>query len=588
MRLGDAGIKCDIDLFEDSPPDGWPTWCKRQVEECDFCAIVCTETYARRFAGNEMPGQGKGATWEGRLIRQCLYESPHNIRFIPVIFGAPQADHIPIELRDVTYYDLNTDSGYESLFRRLTHQPRLQPRTAPNVRKYLPTLVPHMGKAMALLRLCPEPIPLDVIARITDRAVEKLRKELQPHLDARVLALMGDTARMVDRSAEGIPEISNDVIGVALEAILDFIKRDERHTNNRPQIMNAVILARAADLHRSSVQVSRVFGDLQSLLKSSGNKQLVLEVARLSIRASKILPGRGESQARDEALATICGISWVYQRTGRLREARVEAENSLSLGKDIRWDRNTAFCKKCIGRLSRLEAEATRDHAERARLLDDSVGLLQDAIRRFKALNLALEVGDCFSLLARTHLTARNLTEAEAAIREADGRLQEPTNKDYLDLQIVRGDYMAFTDLAAAESEYTGVLSHVIEGDAQTSEIVARAYYHRGLVRARLGKGANAQRDFQRAAEIWEWLDDPTADYARWEIERRAGWVRGEAESLLMSERVGVRVRVAQLVTRRGAGRGLVRARRADIPMDYLRGLIGEAAASLATEQPKW
>jgi hypothetical protein len=44
---------------------------------------------------------------------------------------------------------------------------------------------------------------------------------------------------------------------------------------------------------------------------------------------------RTEEFVRYEAQALICGVSWVYQRIGRLSEAKVEAEKSHRLGQDI-------------------------------------------------------------------------------------------------------------------------------------------------------------------------------------------------------------------------------------------------------------
>jgi len=81
-RLRTDGIDCEIDAYQISPPEGWPAWMRRQLQERDFCIVVCTETYARRFAGNETPGTGKGATWEGRLLRQILFEDGKNERVI--------------------------------------------------------------------------------------------------------------------------------------------------------------------------------------------------------------------------------------------------------------------------------------------------------------------------------------------------------------------------------------------------------------------------------------------------------------------------------------------------------------------------
>ena len=175
----------------------------------------------------------------------------------------------------------------------------------------------------------------------------------------------------------------------------------------------------------------------------------MLKVARRSIQASKA-PGRQRAQVEDEAVAAICGVSWVYQRTERLAEALTEAERSLDLGLDIYWDRNTAFCHKCIGRLKRMEAEATQDDRQRTALLKESFELLSQAIDEFTKLGLEAEVGDCYSLLARTHFVDDDRQAARNAIAEADDRLVDPTTKDFLDLQILSSARVHAIDCAAA------------------------------------------------------------------------------------------------------------------------------------------
>ena len=52
-KLRADGVVAEIDSFQVSPPEGWPAWMRKQTEESDFVIVVCTETYARRFAGNE-------------------------------------------------------------------------------------------------------------------------------------------------------------------------------------------------------------------------------------------------------------------------------------------------------------------------------------------------------------------------------------------------------------------------------------------------------------------------------------------------------------------------------------------------------
>jgi WD40 repeat protein len=125
-RLRAEGVDCHIDQYEPSPPEGWSLWTLNQMEEADFILVVCTETYYRRVRGREEPRKGLGVKWEGMLITQSIYESVANKKFIPVVFSAQDAEHVPVFLRAYTYYNLETDEGYEALYRRLTNQPYFQ------------------------------------------------------------------------------------------------------------------------------------------------------------------------------------------------------------------------------------------------------------------------------------------------------------------------------------------------------------------------------------------------------------------------------------------------------------------------------
>ena len=121
-RLRQAGIDCTIDQYEQSPEEGWPRWCERQVELSDFVLVACTETYLRRFRGEEAPREGLGGTWEGHIITQELYNAQgKNKKFIPITFSQKEVAFIPLPLQSATAYPL--DDAYESLYRRLTGQP---------------------------------------------------------------------------------------------------------------------------------------------------------------------------------------------------------------------------------------------------------------------------------------------------------------------------------------------------------------------------------------------------------------------------------------------------------------------------------
>src|SRR5271157_6634532 len=52
-RLRGDGVDCHIDQQEEAPAEGWPRWCRNQVQEAQFVLVVCSETYQRRYAGKE-------------------------------------------------------------------------------------------------------------------------------------------------------------------------------------------------------------------------------------------------------------------------------------------------------------------------------------------------------------------------------------------------------------------------------------------------------------------------------------------------------------------------------------------------------
>jgi hypothetical protein len=123
-RLCDDGVDAMIDLYEPSPPQGWPAWCDAQIRQSDFVLMVCTETYLRRVDGDEEPGVGHGVLWEGRLIKQHLYNAGSASRkFIPVLFANGSNAHVPAPVAGGTIYRVETPEGYEALLRLLTNQP---------------------------------------------------------------------------------------------------------------------------------------------------------------------------------------------------------------------------------------------------------------------------------------------------------------------------------------------------------------------------------------------------------------------------------------------------------------------------------
>ena len=205
-KLRSDGVDCEIDLFHVSPPEGWPLWMQRETEKADFVIAVCTETYARRFAGKETSGKGRGATWEGQLIQQALYDGEGNSRIIPVVFDHSDVIHIPPILKGATYYDLSTEDGYDLLHRALTNQPKRQKPAIGPIRRHLPDLEPSESAVLALLGICPDPLPLDVIARVVQQHVGQVAKTLHRLVAQKIAVIAEDSVRLEIRSANGIPK----------------------------------------------------------------------------------------------------------------------------------------------------------------------------------------------------------------------------------------------------------------------------------------------------------------------------------------------------------------------------------------------
>ena len=171
-RLRGEGVDCYLDQYVESPPEGWPAWMNRHIVESAFVLVVCTETYARRVMGNEEPGRGLGATWEGGLITQAIYDTGGlNARFLPVLFDRDDQAHIPPFLQRTTRYLIDGESGYEQLYRRLTEQPAVE--------------MPPLGTVRTIPA---EPEPQPLAEQLAERATGRGAQEVDDRdLDALAL-----------------------------------------------------------------------------------------------------------------------------------------------------------------------------------------------------------------------------------------------------------------------------------------------------------------------------------------------------------------------------------------------------------------
>jgi len=139
-RLRDDGLEARLDQYVTAPKKGWRLWMEDEIEAADFVLMVATETYERRRRGKEEPdgnrGGGKGIRWEGTIIGQALYEAKLvNTKFIPVVLSEEDRKQVAPFLGDFPTYNVATENGYDSLYRRLTDQPELEPPPIGDIRE---------------------------------------------------------------------------------------------------------------------------------------------------------------------------------------------------------------------------------------------------------------------------------------------------------------------------------------------------------------------------------------------------------------------------------------------------------------------
>ena len=377
--------------------------------------------------------------------------------------------------------------------------------------------------AVSFLRHCAAGSPSAVLAQTLECAEDDLSTLLAPLINGRSLALDAGRWRLLIRPPEIPVDEERAVLERGLTILLRYIEDHEHDSAGRSLLLDAVQLTRVcARIYPPAV--IKTFRNLEKLLKRHGNKRLVLELAELTIEAARSEPVmRDEEWVRAEAQALVCGRSWALQRLGDLLGAQQAGRESLELGQAIGWARNTGFCQKCNGRLARMYGEQEASEVERAKYFKESIDLLSAAIETFSTMNDIgrdhFEVGDCYSLIARTYLVGKQFDKARRALREAYQRIPPKEEKDYLDLLILTGDLEAATGAhEEAENRYTEALSLPESSDVQISEIFARGYLQRGKNRATLGRVAGATEDFARAATIWTALEEyEQAAHAQWE-----------------------------------------------------------------------
>ena len=370
-------------------------------------------------------------------------------------------------------------------------------------------------EAVGVAEACEEKnVPLLIVRGISDIIGHKRSNEWKIYACKTAASFALELVRIncVDsiqnRLTVGRSKLSEDTEKVieSLETILYEIGNDET-SKNASMCRKAFSLFMELSEKLKKQLAPKLFDTLDRPMKYLGDKGLVFKVAEACIKSCRggvTDPISSECEAR----ARICGTSWVYQRIGRLIMAEEEAQKSIKISEGFGFDKNLAFCKKCLGRLNRLQAEEEKDPVIRKILFQRSQDNLKQAIDLFGELSSygigSSEVGDCYSLLGRTYLSNGEVNLAWNCAIEAERRINI-NSKDYLDLCILKGDILAAKkNYKKAIVGFEKVVNITVDQDYQLSEIVARAHFSKATALKKMNQKENARTEFEKARKIWE------------------------------------------------------------------------------------
>lgn len=372
----------------------------------------------------------------------------------------------------------------------------------------------------------------------------------------------------------------------SLKEILAEI-RDSTPSESAPKCTIAFELFESLPIELKNPLAPELFDTLDRPMKFLGDKSLVLKVAKACIECCRVME-LDDKTAECLARALICGTSWVYQRTGELDLAEKDAKESVVISQGIGSTKNLAFCKKCVGRLMRMQAEEHLNADITKGRFKESIEFLNDAISLFSNLDSYgpdhPEIGDCYSLLGRTYLSMGNVERAFDCVNEAVPRINYGS-KDYLDLLILQGEiWSSLGQHDKALDAYEEVISETSVNDYQISEIVARAHLQKARTLLHMDCRTDALDAYEESRRIWEHFGERNfAAIAEWEGILAAEWLEKRAIRILEKEAPIVRCEAVRLLKEmQSKKKPSVLAQRRGTDDTVLKNLLRKAKRSLA------
>jgi FtsK/SpoIIIE family/SEFIR domain len=131
--LRQLGVDARLDQFVEHTTIDWPKWMHDEISNADIVLCVASASYKERTEGGIEPGDGRGARWEGAILRQWIYSGLKDAgrRVLGVVLPGGSAEDLPFFLFPIATSHYKVASldlmGLEGLLRRLTDQPSVLP-----------------------------------------------------------------------------------------------------------------------------------------------------------------------------------------------------------------------------------------------------------------------------------------------------------------------------------------------------------------------------------------------------------------------------------------------------------------------------
>lgn len=164
--LVEHGVKAITDHpYEYRAPEmGWLAWMLQAIEDADVVLVICSPRLKARYEKREDPNLGFGATYEGAIVTQLIYDSAQrNTKFFPILPDEGDREAIPLTLRSFEN-NHRFPSGNDRILRLVTDEV-----VVPKPRRPLESLPPGALRGARDNRL--EPQEVEVYGREFEIAV---------------------------------------------------------------------------------------------------------------------------------------------------------------------------------------------------------------------------------------------------------------------------------------------------------------------------------------------------------------------------------------------------------------------------------